>query len=71
MTRRANEDPNFIENIGVSGEAVFPVNGFVNKHNYWDNTNPYVLQEEHSPYPQEITVQKTIQLLDLYSWREI
>lgn len=51
-------NPNIVKNICFSDESCFHLNGFVNRHNcrYWDTSNPHILRESHTQYPQKLNV---------------
>ncbi|PNF14829.1 hypothetical protein B7P43_G06330 [Cryptotermes secundus] len=53
IMNKTDENPDFIENLWMSDEAHFHLNGYVNKQNcrYWAQENPAVLHQRplHSP----------------------
>ncbi|EFN82013.1 hypothetical protein EAI_17228, partial [Harpegnathos saltator] len=51
-------DDNFLNFIVFSAEAMFQINGSVNRHNcrYWNNENPHWMSGLHTQYPQKLNV---------------
>ena len=58
MMERCNVDEDFASNIVFSDEAIFMLNGTVNRQNcrYWARNNPHWVQEGHTQYPQKVNV---------------
>ncbi|EFN87724.1 hypothetical protein EAI_08587, partial [Harpegnathos saltator] len=51
-------DTNFLNFIVFSDEALFEINGSVNRHNcrYWTDENPHWMSDLRTQYPQKLNV---------------
>lgn len=58
MENKIGQYPNYVKNICFSDECSFSLCGTVNKQNvrYWSDTNPRIIREEHTQYPQKVNV---------------
>lgn len=58
MCNRIRNHTNYVKNICFSDECSFSLCGSVNRQNvrYWSDTNPRMIREEHTQYPQRVNV---------------
>lgn len=58
MMTRIDTNPNFLYEIIFSDEAIFQLNGNVNRHNcrFWSDSNSRWMIEAHTQYPEKCNV---------------
>lgn len=58
LSRKIEENPDFVNNIVFSDEATFTLHGTINKQNYryWARNNPNWYEELHTQFPEKVNV---------------